>query len=86
MGTDKKTIAGYNKHFKNWLGEAGPAHSHLEKPAMYKLLPKVKNKKILCIGCGVGQECAHFMAKGAKEVIGIDLSSGMIKAAKEQYP
>lgn len=86
MPTDKKTINEYNKNNGEWLKGNGFGHSHLEKPAMYKELPNLNGKSVLCIGCGAGEECEHIKSIGAKKVIGIDISKGLIDIAKKNYP
>ncbi len=90
MSTDKKTIKSYDKYAVEWAkkmrsGE-NTAHSYLEKPAMYNKLPDLKGKSILCIGSGTGEECEHLKSLGAKRVVGIDISKGLINVAKESYP
>ena len=62
------------------------AHMYLEKPAMYKKLPNLKNKTVLCIGCGSGEECEHLLSLKPKRIIGIDLSKELIAIARESYP
>ena len=69
--------ANYDKNSESWVKKKVWGHEYLEKPAMYSLLPKLKNKKVLCIGCGVGEECEYLRKKGA-DVIGIDLSIFLI--------
>ncbi|MDO8460468.1 MAG: class I SAM-dependent methyltransferase [Nanoarchaeota archaeon] len=86
MPTDKKTIEEYNKNNNEWLKGKGLGHSHLEKPAMYKELPNLNGKSVLCIGCGAGEECEHINSLGAKKVIGIDISKELIDIAKKNYP
>jgi len=80
----------YNEKAKEWAEHLRTgknlAHEYLEKPAMYKKLPNLKNKKILCVGCGSGEECDYLNKRGAKEIIGIDLSKELIKIARESYP
>lgn len=50
-----------------------------------KLLPFVKRGDIvLDLGCGTGQSAEPFIKKGCK-VIGIDISSEMLKIAKKKY-
>ena len=49
---------------------------------MYNNIPDVSKKKVLCIGCGTGEEVEYLRNKGAK-VIGIDISSKMIDIAKQ---
>jgi len=90
MPTDKKTIKSYNEYALKWLEKMRSgkniAHKFLEKPAMYKKLPNPKNKSVLCIGCGTGEECEHLKSLGAKKVVGIDISKEMIDFAKKSYP
>ena len=60
-------------------------HQFEDKPAIHKMLGSVRGKRVLCIGCGNGNECAYIKKKGAKEVIGVDLSKSMIKKAKIKH-
>ncbi len=90
MSTDPSTIQSYNKNAEAWAKDirkgSNIAHEYLEKPAMYKILPNLEGKDILCIGCGTGEECAHLKSLGANRVVGIDISEGMIKQAKKAFP
>ena len=90
MATDKKTIKSYDDYALKWAKKIRSgknlAHKYLEKPAMYKKLPKLKGKTVLCIGCGTGEECKHLKSLGAKQVVGIDISKGLIDLAKKSYP
>ena len=90
MGTDKRTIETYNEYARKWveINEKGLniAHDFLEKPAMYSKLPNLKNKKVLCLGCGSGEETSYLKSLEAKKVIGIDISKGLINIAKQNYP
>lgn len=61
-------------------------HIYVDKPAMHKALGNVNGKRVLCMGSGGGQECAYIMSKGAKSVIGIDISKEMVPIAAERYP
>jgi SAM-dependent methyltransferase len=60
-------------------------HEFIEKPAMYGLLPEVAGKKVLCIGCGTGEECAELVRRKA-DVLGVDLSEVSIEYAREHVP
>jgi len=46
-------------------------HAYIEKPAMYALLPELANKTVLCVGCGIGEECVELKRRGAR-VTGIN--------------
>lgn len=54
----------------------------LEQPAMRKMLPDIKGKDILDIGCGFGANCLEFSAL-AHSVTGIDISIRMLETARK---
>ncbi len=56
----------------------------LEQPAINKLLPDVKGKTILDIGCGYGHNSLIFAQNGADKVVGIDLSHKMLEVAERE--
>ncbi len=88
--TSRESIAAYDAQADHWADylKSGKnlAHRYIEKPAMYDLLPDLAGKTVLCIGCGTGEEVAELAKRKPKRLIGIDLSEGMIRKAKEQYP
>ena len=53
-------------------------------PTLKKLLPDLKGLNILDLGCGYGWHCIYAKEKGAKKVIGIDISDKMLDVAKEK--
>lgn len=81
------SVDSYSRFAQEWesLMHAGKnlAHTYVEKPAMFSMLPEnLQGKEVLCLGCGTGEECQYLKSQGAK-VTGIDISPEMIKAAKE---
>lgn len=46
------------------------------------MLPDLKGKRIVDLGCGFGWFCRFAIEKGAKSVLGIDISKNMISKAK----
>ena len=44
---------------------------------MMDLIPNIKNKTVLDLGCGFGDNCKDFISIGAKNVVGIDISHNM---------
>src|SRR5882672_454673 len=66
-------------------GEKLP-HRFVEKPAMRKLLPSLKGKKVLLLGCGTGEESMLLAEYGAANMVGVDLSKESIRLAQESYP
>ena len=59
------------------------ANDLIEIPTIRSMLPDLKNKKILELGCGYGENCSYFIEKGASFVLGTDISMNMINIAKE---
>jgi SAM-dependent methyltransferase len=90
MATDKNMIWSYNNYAEKWAKRmregGGSAHKYLEKPAMYGKLPNLKNKSVLCVGCGTGEECNYIKSLGVKKIVGIDISKRLIGYAKKNYP
>lgn len=60
------------------------ANEIIEKPALFSLLPELKGKTILDLGCGYGENCNKFVECGAEKVIGIDISEKMLEVAKSR--
>lgn len=56
----------------------------VEQPAMKKLLPDLHGKAVLDLGCGFGANCLDFVSRGAKRVVGVDISEKMLHAANEE--
>lgn len=82
-----KTLNSYNNFATQYSNSSSNklVHNLIEKPAMYALLTDLKDKVVLDLGCGTGDECMKMCTLGAKKVIGIDASFGMIQEAKKKY-
>ena len=59
------------------LEEAG------EWPTFRTLLPTLRNKNVLDLGCGFGWHCRYAREQHARSVVGVDLSEKMIARARE---
>ena len=55
----------------------------IETPIITKMLPPLKDRKILDIGCGMGQHAMQYSRAGAKSVLGTDISEKMLGFARE---
>lgn len=76
---DNETFfAGYKKIRDN---EAN-ANNLFEIPALFSMMPDLKGKKVLDLGCGFGEHCRQFVDRGAKKVVGIDISEKMLEVAR----
>lgn len=60
------------------------ANNLFEIPALFSLIPDLKNKKVLDLGCGFGEHCIRCINNGAKKVVGIDISEKMPEAARKE--
>lgn len=49
-----------------------------------KMLPPLKNTRVLDLGCGFGWHCNYAAMQGAASVIGIDISSKMLDVARSK--
>ena len=86
MGTSQN-IFDHPEFFASYrkLRERDDNHNILiEQPAMAQLIPDLKDKSVLDLGCGCGGNCVDFVRRGAVRVLGIDLSEKMLKAAMEE--
>ena len=54
----------------------------LEWTAFRTLLPDLRDKRVLDLGCGFGWHCHYAQEHGARTVIGIDLSEKMLERAR----
>ncbi len=59
------------------------ANEVVEMPAIYSVLPDLKGKKVLDLGCGSGNNCMKAIELGSSFVLGIDVSQNMIDLAKK---
>ena len=59
------------------------ANDLIEIPAFRKIMPDIKNKKILDLGCGYGENDKYYKELGAKSVLGVDISAHMIEMANK---
>lgn len=89
---DSKMKNDYDKYAKErqerLLNGMMPSHRFVEKPMMKSMMPNLKNKKILMLGCGTGEECNLLEMFGAdrKNLVGMDLSKEFIRIAKKTHP
>ena len=73
----------YNEYREMREGQIN-ANELIEIPIIKTMLPELKGKKILDLGCGNGAMSKYFIEKGAKSVLALDISQNMIDEAKEK--
>lgn len=71
-------FAGYKKIRENETN----ANNLFEIPALFSMMPELKGKRVLDLGCGFGEHCRRFVECGADSVVGIDISEKMLEVAK----
>lgn len=69
---------GYKKIRDNKIN----ANNLFEIPALFSMLPDIKGKRVLDLGCGFGEHCKQFIEGGARKVVGIDISEKMLEVAR----
>lgn len=76
---DPKFFANYNNMPRSigGLDAAGEWH------AFRTLLPDLRHKRLLDLGCGFGWHCRYAREQQARSVVGVDLSEKMLIRAKE---
>lgn len=70
--------------YKKIRDNAVNANILFEIPALCSMMPDLKGKKVLDLGCGFGEHCRMFVERGAEKVVGIDISSKMLDVAKQE--
>jgi SAM-dependent methyltransferase len=51
--------------------------------ALRQLLPDLRDKRVLDLGCGFGWHCRYAREQQARQVVGVDLSEKMLARARE---
>lgn len=68
--------------YSKMLRSVGGLESAGEWPAFRELLPVLRDKRLLDLGCGFGWHCRYAREQGARFVVGVDLSERMLERAK----
>jgi ubiquinone/menaquinone biosynthesis C-methylase UbiE len=91
MATDPNTLKHYNQNaekYHNHVSDPNDSifHSYYEKPAIRAELPNLEGLEVISIGCGSGVDARWLADNGAKKVVGVDISSGLIDIARTDNP
>ena len=73
----------FYENFKNLRSDEINFNDIIETPILTAMLPDLKGRKILDIGCGMGQHAMQYVKAGAASVLGIDISENMLSYARE---
>ena len=75
----------YNENARKWLRLAPESLSDFTaRPAVFDACGELAGRSVLDLGCGEGYCARELKRRGAGDYVGVDLSSQMIAAAKEQ--
>lgn len=55
-----------------------------EWPALESMLPDLRGKRVLDLGCGFGWHCIYAVERGAASAVGVDISERMLAVARKQ--
>lgn len=77
---DETFFDGYRRLREN----ADNANDLFETPALLSLLPNLAGRTVLDLGCGCGDHCAEYARRGARRVLGVDISEKMLSAARRE--
>ncbi|HTZ35423.1 MAG TPA: class I SAM-dependent methyltransferase [Stellaceae bacterium] len=72
--------AGYSRLPRSVEGLAGAP----EWPALRALLPELRGRRVVDLGCGYGWFCRWAADQGAAEVLGLDVSEKMLERARAE--
>ncbi|HUB44501.1 MAG TPA: methyltransferase domain-containing protein [Acetobacteraceae bacterium] len=75
---DPGFLAGYSQLDRSVRGLAGAA----EWPAIRALLPDLRGRRVVDLGCGFGWFCRWAREQGAAHVVGVDVSEQMLARAR----
>lgn len=76
---DVKFFSAYEKMPRSVNGLDGAGEWHVLK----ELIPDLRNKSVLDLGCGFGWHCRYAREQQASFVIGVDISEKMLQKARE---
>jgi ubiquinone/menaquinone biosynthesis C-methylase UbiE len=77
---DVNFFSEYEKMPRSVKGLEGAGEWHVLKA----LIPELRNKSVLDLGCGFGWHCRYAREQQASSVIGVDISEKMLQKAREK--
>jgi SAM-dependent methyltransferase len=83
MKQNKYDDPGFFTNYSQMPRSIGGLNAAGEWPAFRELLPELRNKKVLDLGCGFGWHCRYACEQQARSVVGVDLSESMLARARD---
>jgi SAM-dependent methyltransferase len=82
MKQNKYDDPAFFANYSQMARSIGGLDEAFEWPAFRALLPKLRDKTVLDLGCGFGWHCRYAREQQARSVVGVDLSEKMIARAR----
>ena len=73
----------FYENFKSLRDDEINYNDCIETPILFSMLPDLCGKRVLDVGCGMGQHAKQYSESGAAYVLGIDISERMLAYAVE---
>lgn len=83
MKQNKYDDPGFFGKYSEMPRSIGGLNAAGEWPVLRTMLPALRNKKVLDLGCGFGWHCKYAREQQARSVVGVDLSEKMLAYAIE---
>ncbi len=83
MKQNKYDDPAFFSRYSQMARSTGGLDAAREWPAFRALLPTLREKRVLDLGCGFGWHCRYARAQHARYVVGVDLSEKMLARARD---
>jgi len=84
MKQNKYDDSDFFSQYKEMARSTGGLQAAGEWHVFKSLLPELRDKTVLDLGCGFGWHCLYAREQQAKSVVGVDISENMLRKAREQ--
>lgn len=83
MKQNKYDDLGFFEKYSEMPRSIGGLNAAGEWPVLRAMLPALRDKRVLDLGCGFGWHCKYAREQHARSVVGVDLSEKMLAYARE---
>ncbi|NOU73700.1 methyltransferase domain-containing protein [Paenibacillus sp. LMG 31458] len=83
MKQNKYDDLGFFEKYSEMPRSVGGLNAAGEWPVLRAMLPALRDKRVLDLGCGFGWHCKYAREQQARSVVGVDLSEKMLAYARE---